>query len=87
MEKLDSRKVVVCDLSTNKIYFLSVDFPHYDVDEVDAIDIAELNNKNLENYIEKEMGLDLNFVDYTIFSDNKPLTIYGKEDKPIAYID
>lgn len=87
MEETIAYKVVVCDLSTNSVHFLTANFPYRDVDDEGAIDIAELNNKDLENYIEKEMGLDLNFVDYTIFSDNKPLTIYGKEDKPIAYID
>ena len=80
-------KVAVCDISTNSVYIVDVPCPHYDVDEVDAFDIANYNVDAVEKYIKEEMGLDLNYCEYTIFSDGEKVEVYGNEDELIATIE
>ena len=80
-------KVVVCDIATNDVYIIDIACPYYDVDEVDAFDIADLNTMFVENYIENEMGLNLDFVTYTIFSDAEKVEVYGEKNKHIVTIE
>lgn len=74
-------KVVVVDLSTSSVYITDVPCPHYDVDEVDAFDIANLNVECVEKFIRDELGLDLNFVDYTILSDDGEVDVFVGPDE------
>jgi hypothetical protein len=69
-------KVVITDLSTSSVYIKTIAFPYIDVDEMDARDIAEENDSFVENYIEKVMGLDLDFVNYVILADNDDVMVY-----------
>lgn len=69
-------KVVITDISTSSVYIKTITFPYNDVDEVGAFDIVEKNNLFVENYIEKVMGLDLDFVNYVILADDDDVIVY-----------
>ena len=69
-------KVVITDISTSSVYIKTIAFPYNDVDEVGAFDIVEKNNLFVENYIEKVMGLDLDFVNYVILADDDDVIVY-----------
>lgn len=69
-------KVVITDISTSSVYIKTIAFPYNDVDEVGAFDIVEKNNSFVENYIEKVMGLDLDFVNYVILADDDDVIVY-----------
>ena len=68
-------KVVITDISTSTVYIKTIAFPYYDVDEVDARDIVEMNSLFVKNYIEKVMRLKLPSVDYVILADDDEVSV------------
>lgn len=68
-------KVVITNISTSTVYIKTIAFPYYDVDEVDARDIVELNSLFVKNYIEKVMRLKLPSVNYVILADDDEVSV------------
>lgn len=73
-------KVVVVDISTSSVYIVDVPCPYYDVDEVDARDIADLNVDAVEKFIKDELCLDMNFVEYSILADDGEVEVFTTSD-------
>ena len=67
--------MVITDISTSTVYIKTIAFPYYDVDEVDARDIVEMNSLFVKNYIEKVMRLKLPSVDYVILADDDEVSV------------
>ena len=74
-------KVVVVDLMLSAVYITDVPCPYLDVDEVDARDIAEANDEVVRKFIENDLGLELNFVNYTILADDGDVDVFTGPDK------